>query len=293
MLRKNVKQRVILETTPIMKIYEEEVVKAQLSTQALATIPMAREIQAGLAQARRQITPVLPTSSTFDIPDAYQVTSKSEKFLFSDTLIRRRKRMLLFGSVTQLELLFDSPTIFMDGTFSSTPPFFDQVYTIHAMKFGTSFPCVFGLLPDRKKSMYQQLFKVLQDLAISMNRTFKPDRILSDFEPSLIPAVASEFPQAVHSGCFYHYTQAIYRRMQILGLTIAYSQNDEIRICCRKLMALALLPLDKVEWAFHDLRTKPPAAVNQTLHQLFLYFEKQWMTDVPLEIWNVQTTTVK
>ncbi|CAF0873347.1 unnamed protein product [Didymodactylos carnosus] len=98
---------------------------------------MAREIQAGLAQARRQITPVLPTSSTFDIPDAYQVTPKSENFLFSDTLIRRRKRMLPVGSVTQLELLFDSPTIFMDGTFSSTPPFFDQVYTIHAMKFGT------------------------------------------------------------------------------------------------------------------------------------------------------------
>ncbi|CAF4462608.1 unnamed protein product, partial [Didymodactylos carnosus] len=136
------------------------------------------------------------------------------------------------------------------------------------MKFGTSFPCVFGLLPDRKKSMYQQLFKVLQDLAISMNRTFKPNRILSDFKPSLILAVASEFPQAVHSGCFFHYTQAIYRRIQILGLTVAYSQNGEIRICCRKLMALALLPLDKVEWAFHDLRTKPPAAVKQTLHQL-------------------------
>ncbi|CAF1598664.1 unnamed protein product [Didymodactylos carnosus] len=51
---------------------------------------------------------------------------------------------------------------------------------------------VFGLLPDRKRSTYQQLFKVLEDLAMSMNRTFKPNRILSDFKPRLIPVVASE-----------------------------------------------------------------------------------------------------
>ena len=46
--------------------------------------------------------------------------------------------MLLFGSIEQLELLFDTPIIMMDGTFSATPPFFDQVYTIHAIKHKTS-----------------------------------------------------------------------------------------------------------------------------------------------------------
>ena len=53
-------------------------------------------------------------------------------------LIRRRKRMLLFGTVTQLQLLFDSSIVLMDGTFSSTPPFFDQIYTLHALKYDTS-----------------------------------------------------------------------------------------------------------------------------------------------------------
>ena len=46
--------------------------------------------------------------------------------------------MLLFGSVEQLQLLFDSPIIMMDGTFNASPPFFDQVYTIHAIKHETS-----------------------------------------------------------------------------------------------------------------------------------------------------------
>lgn len=54
------------------------------------------------------------------------------------------------------------------------------------------FPCVFGLLPDRKKATYQTLFHELKNVAASMNRIFKPERIISDFETSLRPAIAAE-----------------------------------------------------------------------------------------------------
>jgi hypothetical protein len=49
--------------------------------------------------------------------------------------VSRKKRMLVFGSPKQLQLLFDSSIIFFDGTFLTTPPFFDQVFTIHGLKF--------------------------------------------------------------------------------------------------------------------------------------------------------------
>jgi hypothetical protein len=119
--------------------------------------------------------------------------------------------MLIFASPTQLELLFNATTIFMDGTFLATPPFFDQVYTIHAAKFDSSMththhhdrpiqsisflsalPCVFGLLPDRKKSTYHVFFEELKGLAVSMGRLWKPERIITDFEASLIPLIATE-----------------------------------------------------------------------------------------------------
>ena len=54
------------------------------------------------------------------------------------------------------------------------------------------FPCVFGLLPDRKKSTYQHLFRTLKEIAESMNRLFKPDRIMTDFESSLFSVLAHE-----------------------------------------------------------------------------------------------------
>ncbi|CAF2142131.1 unnamed protein product [Rotaria magnacalcarata] len=176
-----------------IKIYDEEIAKARFSPETLASVPMVHDIQPGLNQARRKLTPVLPASTIFDIPVSYQRTA-------------------------------------------------------------TGFPCVFGLLPDRKKSTYQQLFQELKDVAVSMNRIWKSDRIISDFETSLIPAIFAEFPQTLHKGCYFHHIQSIYRRIQNLGLATVYSEDEEIRTCCRKLMALAFLPLDEVESSFYNLR---------------------------------------
>ncbi|CAF5024853.1 unnamed protein product [Rotaria magnacalcarata] len=199
--------------------------------QVLTNLPLAREIQPGLAHARRLLTPVLPLSSLFDIPDSYQITLKYETFLFSDSLV-------------------------------------SLVYLV-------SFQIEKALLINTCS---------LKGLAVSMNRTFKPARVMSDYEVSIITAVANE--QFI-VGVFFHFTQAIYRRIQSLGLITSYSQDSDIRICCRKLMALALLPIDQIETSFYNLRTKSSAAVKQELHQLFLYFDHQWIANVPMKMWSV------
>ena len=154
------------------------------------------------------MTPILPDSSIFDIPEPYQRTFNNELFLARDILMRRQKRMLMFCTRGQLELLFDSPMVMMDGTFSASPPFFDQIYSIHVMKFDASkksnlfhtpnfyfivgFPCVFTILPDRKKHTYSEMFQELKILATQLNRSFHPNRILTDYEPSIIAAISIE-----------------------------------------------------------------------------------------------------
>ncbi|CAF2046724.1 unnamed protein product [Rotaria magnacalcarata] len=79
--RSNLKNRAVQETTAIAKIYEEEIIKSRLSTRTLATLPLVRELRTflcfimcfslhlvcrflepGLLYARRQLTPVLPSS---------------------------------------------------------------------------------------------------------------------------------------------------------------------------------------------------------------------------------------
>ncbi|CAF4287566.1 unnamed protein product, partial [Rotaria sordida] len=136
----------------------------------------------------------------------------------------------------------------------------------------------------RKKSTYQKLFQVLKDMAVSMNRIFKPERIISDFESSLISIIPAEFSHAVHQGCYFHYTQAIYSHIQNLSLNTAYSQDKEIRFYCRKLMAIALLAIEKVESLYYNLRATSSTRVKEELRQLFLYFDNHWMNDVPLKL---------
>jgi len=48
------------------------------------------------------------------------------------------------------------------------------------------------MLPDRKKSTYQELFQELKSIAAYMGQTWQPEQIMSDFETSIIPAVSTE-----------------------------------------------------------------------------------------------------
>ena len=88
-----------------------------------------------IAKARRKVLPPLPQSCIFTIPDNYKLTTDGERFLLIDESPIRRERLLIFASDRQLDLLFESGTIYMDETFSKTPPHFSQVYIIHAANY--------------------------------------------------------------------------------------------------------------------------------------------------------------
>ena len=46
-------------------------------------------------------------------------------------------RVLIWSTDVQLNLLFDTAQVHMDGTFCTTPPHFDQVFIIQAIHHGT------------------------------------------------------------------------------------------------------------------------------------------------------------
>ncbi|CAF3837842.1 unnamed protein product [Rotaria sp. Silwood1] len=121
-----VKTRAISESTPIPQIYDEEAVRMDLSTLSIAALPSQRELSSTLNKARRLQTPSIPNSQLFDISESYRKTLKNLPFVCVDQIIKRKTRILVFASNEQLKLLFNSSVILMDGTFSSSPPIFDQ-----------------------------------------------------------------------------------------------------------------------------------------------------------------------
>ncbi|CAF1470483.1 unnamed protein product [Adineta ricciae] len=203
--KEKVKNRVVNEMTAIGKIYDNELAAGNLSEAALGLAPLGNEAKSALNRLRRKTTPPLPKSAFFDVPDAYSSTIDGVSFLFSDTLIRK-KRMILFASDEQLRMLFAATHIMVDGTFSACVPLFDQVFSIHCIKYGYNFPCVIGLLPGRSAPVYKYVFNLLDEAARRLNLTFQPKNIMSDYEKALIKVIASHFPAAQHSGCYFHYS---------------------------------------------------------------------------------------
>lgn len=102
-------------------------------------------LDSALNKARRAFTPLIPTTQLFDIPEPFNKTIRNDEFLIVDKMITRRQRILLFASPEQLKMLFNAETVLMDGTFSTCPTVFDQVYTIHSIKFEQCM-CIISML---------------------------------------------------------------------------------------------------------------------------------------------------
>ena len=102
-----------------------------------------------LVRTRQLIMPSLPSSSFFTIPDEYKTDYLNQnRLLLHDSddsqiqidrssYVQPEGRILVWSSDVQLDLLFNSEKLYMDGTFATAPPHFDQVYIIHAIHHGS------------------------------------------------------------------------------------------------------------------------------------------------------------
>ncbi|KRX52494.1 hypothetical protein T06_2216, partial [Trichinella sp. T6] len=88
-------------------------------------------------------------------------------------------------------------------------------------------------------------------------------------------------------GCYFHFCQAVHRKVGELGLKTRYRQHEETRRKIRMLLATAFLPVPHVNTGVSLLE----AGTMGTLAALFQYFRQEWMTDERLPLWNVRRIT--
>lgn len=125
-------------------------------------------------------------------------------------------RILVFATRAGLHLLSQSPDWFADGTFSVVPRLFEQLYSLHAIHHGTVVPCVYALLPNKTRATYVKMLQELKNLQAGL----QPQTLMTDFEQAAIQAFELEFPAIQPTGCFFHLSQSVWRRVQTEGLKV-------------------------------------------------------------------------
>ncbi|VDI30203.1 Hypothetical predicted protein [Mytilus galloprovincialis] len=196
------------------------------------------------------------------------------------------KRHLLFATTAQLTVLEKAQRWFIDGTFKIVAAPFYQLLSIHAFITANnctkSVPLAFIVISRRCKIDYIPVFQALKDLLLPQSAV---RGFVADFESGVWQALKEVFPGMMINGCLFHFTQAVFRHVQFLGLQPAYRQQDCIFKYVRKLMALPFLPADHIRPAFRrlkDLQTDP-------LQRLVTYVEDTWIKSTvwPVESWTV------
>lgn len=213
-------------------------------------------------------------------------------------------RIVVFATRRNIELLCNSNTWFIDGTFKSSPSLFAQLFAILGVRRRNAVdgedvpvPLVYAFLSGKSQVQYEAVLRAVRDAveAYRINDCV-PQAILMDFETAIINATKEVFPQASIRCCFFHLGQAVYRQVQLKGLQQAYTdENDRsLKISTHMLLALAYVSVDEVRRVFTMLQRDCP----DQLEPIVKYFKQIYVgtnrreARYPPTIWNQHEAAV-
>ena len=124
------------------------------------------------------------------------------------------KRIVIFATKRNLQLISQSNHWYADGTFKTVPLLFHQLYTLHGLKQKGSLPLVFELLPDKTEETYITFLQELKNL----EPMCAPISVTIDFEKAMMKACLKECPNTEQNYCFFYFSQCILRAIQNNGL---------------------------------------------------------------------------
>ena len=106
--------------------------------------------------------------------------SKIEYFNFKKNLV---EKAIIYSTNFQLNLLSNSKTIYLDGTFKVAPKNFLQLVTIHgeSLLTKTNIPLVFILMTSKTKLVYKKIFLELNNLLNSLDLKIYFNYLYTDF----------------------------------------------------------------------------------------------------------------
>ncbi|XP_068713680.1 uncharacterized protein [Montipora foliosa] len=145
------------------------------------------------------------------------------------------------------------------------------------------------MISGRRKSDYKKVLREIINLL--PGATTAVQQVTVDFEKGLWSALRTVLPDVQIRGCVFYGTQAIWRKVQELGLQVAYTEDQGTYGWIRKLLALPFLPYTEITTQFERLRL----GAEGPRKELAEYIASQWIYNAifPVKDWSVYMQPVR
>lgn len=284
------KEMAMATPTAVPQIYRSQIATAVHEDNNVP--PPLIGIQDSIYRARRKTLPALPNNVEDLIMDPFV----TDRCLIFDIRNQQQQRIIGITSNSLISHLAKADRIQFDGTFESVPHLFYQLYIIHGKILGSWEPLVFTLMPSKTADSYQTLWdEIHRQVHGVAGHSMRATYTICDFERAAIDAVVSQWPTLPPpktKGCFFHYTQAVLRATKRIGLWRSYNTDNDVKKFVRRLMALPLIPMDRIDDAWLEIvgdAPDPNHPQRDLCTELENYIVNTWIDDNALferQLWN-------
>ena len=164
----------------------------------------------------------------------------------------------MFTTLALLGLLALCKRGSVDGTFRACTRHWRQIFIVMLEYKGSFLPVAMAWLPDKTALSY---YTCLALLLIAFKA--KKDEIQSLYGRSQLrlKKIKCDYEASIHigwgmfslSGCYFHFTQSIWRKIQELGLVSAFMKDKEVKDFVRIINAIPFLPINRIGKFNHNV----------------------------------------
>ena len=229
-------------------------------------------------KARRRTEPPAPTNPA-DFAAYMEDTEAEFAKHYKATVTYGDESASIFMSSKIRDRMGEFKFCFYDATFYCTPRIFYQTFSVLGITRGHCFPLVHVLMTGKCEGLYQEVTEKIKELA----PTFAPEILMGDFEQSSHNAMQNSFPGAQMGGCQFHFSQAIWKKCQKLGLTDTYKTNAQFKVLIKRLMSIPYIPANLMEATATELFLVDLNVDNHTRLQIMklrTYFFCFWIRQI-------------
>ena len=189
-------------------------------------LPEEKSLKRTIQRSRGTVHPPEPASlQDLTVEGDYALTERGhERFLMYDNGVHARNRIIVFASDADLRCLAAARIYMMDGNFKMAPKQFLQLYVIHVpVGQHTSVPLVYAFMQRKSEESYNEMLNAIREKAEELGLVLQPELIIVDFELAIHNASVRVLGALVSiGGCFYHFSNGTWRKVQDLALVERY-----------------------------------------------------------------------